>query len=93
MKHTPGPWTVRQTGATSEIHVAGERTYYIATVGVGISDANTKANARLIAAAPRMLAMLRTVCNPNKECKAGYYKVPLKEMMAGRALLCEIEEG
>ena len=78
-QHTSGEWEIRPTGATSEIHKAGERSYYIATVGVGISDANTKANACLIAAAPDLLAAcefaLRDLENLGDFCGMAQFKL------------------
>ena len=60
-KHTPGPWRVAPRfvyGATDGIHVdAGSRSY-IAHVGEH-GDERAEADARLIAAAPDLLAALR----------------------------------
>jgi hypothetical protein len=53
-KHTPGPW-----------HVTGSRvdaySYYLASSTTGLHINQREANARLIAAAPELLASLRDV--------------------------------
>lgn len=60
MKHTPGPWRVERQNAsptTGEWMIAGANPGYLAEVrdcGSGCA----KANARLIAAAPELLAAL-----------------------------------
>lgn len=59
--HTPGPWTVGQSGddyvvAGTWAGVKGNRRVLSIRLGVIPSPAN----ARLIAAAPRMLALLRS---------------------------------
>jgi hypothetical protein len=59
MTHTPGPWTV-DLGARDLVRNAtnGER---IAKVHGGLTYDETVANARLIAAAPDLLKLLREV--------------------------------
>jgi hypothetical protein len=69
--HTPGPWTIiPPTKYESEKILAGDRKHYVATFkgfgyiidpavsGAYRSMAETHANARLIAAAPELLAVL-----------------------------------
>lgn len=57
--HTPGPWEVRKTASgnpfiySGKINVAG-----VAMARHGIDVATSEANARLIAAAPELLAAL-----------------------------------
>lgn len=70
MPHTPGPWRVATVGE-SQIHntpVNGETPNLIATTeyypsieGLGQGHETQKANARLIAAAPELLAELRSI--------------------------------
>jgi hypothetical protein len=54
-KHTPGPWTAEDEGAS--VHIAGHDGIWVAEV-YGIDD---NANARLIAAAPDLLQALTEV--------------------------------
>ena len=55
--HTPGPWNAVQTPESGyfEWTVRGER------LSVGVDTDNAKADARLIAAAPELLAALQVV--------------------------------
>lgn len=57
-QHTPGPWTIEKTSHDTEI-VAGK--YHICNVGESVrcSENEAKANARLIASAPDLLAALQ----------------------------------
>ena len=56
-KHTPGPWVVREDPRTFRPSIEKEdRTYFIAHVDECMAK---EANARLIAAAPDLLADLR----------------------------------
>ena len=63
MAHTPGPWTAGTAGPNYWINADDERT--VAFIGGGDSifakhrDTPHEANARLIAAAPDLLAALR----------------------------------
>ena len=64
-KHTPGPWVLEVTGwqddRLPDFHqVRGDHGKEIADVH--IHSAEMFANARLIAAAPEMLAALRSAC-------------------------------
>jgi hypothetical protein len=52
-KHTPGPWSVN---SMTRIEAAGFG--LIASIRGGLDDNTTHANARLVAAAPEMLAAL-----------------------------------
>lgn len=66
-KHTPGPWRyVRTNGSqtTGERLISGARPGYLAEIR-DCGSGDVVANARLIAAAPDMLAALRAVL---KEC-------------------------
>jgi hypothetical protein len=69
-KHTPGPWHMGAGNGVGRIFAddgrmrmgdGGTTLYPIATVCTGWDEAEDDANARLIAAAPAMLAALRDV--------------------------------
>lgn len=59
-KHTPGPW-LHEAGAIADIvfHANGIATLATIHHGVGLGDDESHANARLMAAAPDMLAALK----------------------------------
>lgn len=67
--HTPGPWSVDTTKITLAIRSTaakgGER-YRVASLGIGrrTPDAVDVANARLIAAAPDLLAACKALLGP-----------------------------
>jgi hypothetical protein len=66
LQHTPGPWTIEEYGddetPTLVIHKDSEsRVCFMATPGSHGDPAKIEANARLIVAAPDMLAALRNV--------------------------------
>ena len=65
-KHTPGPWKASGVGTVSH----ATRGFWIARLWVGFRTKEREANARLIAAAPDMLAALEdlTVAAPNDPC-------------------------
>lgn len=54
--HTPGPWIARQRGADWVVEPKDGRLF---NVGDALYHPENEANARLIAAAPEMLEMLR----------------------------------
>ncbi len=60
-KHTPGPWRVEKTGKPSKRVFAGDeliatiRHFFTGVDDVGPLPSQTRANARLIAAAPDLL--------------------------------------
>lgn len=58
MKHTPGPW--RYEGATKTIR-STPANYWVATMDSWDGAVDNVANARLIAAAPEMLDVLKVV--------------------------------
>lgn len=62
MTHTPGPWEVGSRGGMLGREVRAGATYVVATVNSTNNDeGNRQANARLIAAAPELLALAWTV--------------------------------
>ena len=72
-KHTPGPWTVTADGAGWHIECAPERGHSVAYIMAEIgeedpdtSDDEKEANARLIAAAPELLAALIDLLHQSK---------------------------
>lgn len=54
-KHTPGPWTATEVGPAPRYMIAGAATSVAMTYG----QSGQEADARLIAAAPDLLAALR----------------------------------
>jgi len=58
MAHTPGPWTINDA---HEVIATSERVPVADCGFVNRSDADNDANARLIAAAPKLLAALRAL--------------------------------
>jgi hypothetical protein len=66
-KHTPGPWTIDEVGKGFSAHILGAPfgglQEIVATLYVG--EETLDANARLIAAAPDMLAVLKWLCSFN----------------------------
>lgn len=56
MKHTPAPWTIRKLGPAEHYAIEGDDNVMIASTAVG---ENTKADAYVIAAAPKLLAALK----------------------------------
>jgi hypothetical protein len=77
-KHTPGPWEVSKLG--NGLYILGDRrpgsAQVVATVG-GSSQANLEANARLVAAAPELLAQLKALIKADVGGEAGpdYYRL------------------
>lgn len=69
MSHTPGPWIVLHKRS---IHPVGRDALAVAVAEQ--HDKNHEANARLIAAAPRMLAALLFVRNANSDNKHFSYE-------------------
>jgi hypothetical protein len=66
-KHTPGPWQ-REVGAGRGAWIMGPTKEW-AALACGDTDRRAEANARLIAAAPDMLAALKQV---EAEMRAGF---------------------
>ncbi len=62
MSHTPGPWRYEQATKTIRSVPAN---YWLATMDSWDGAVNNEANAKLIAAAPKMLAALESLF---KEC-------------------------
>lgn len=64
-KHTPGPWDVNasRNGYTSEVAIEGpireQETAPVCWIGANRISSENEANARLIAAAPELLAACR----------------------------------
>jgi len=79
MSHTPGPWTTQPIGDETECNILGAGRELIATV----SDND----ARLIAAAPEMLALLQLL----SETPCDHGAMPACPREQARALLAKIE--
>lgn len=58
-KHTPGPWAVQYSKEMPELEVVSQDGWGIALCAAGLSDGVSDANARLISAAPELLAALQ----------------------------------
>ena len=59
--HTPGPWHVSRSGIDRLVYADSEHAFDLAIVRSGGDDDEVNANARLIAAAPDLLAALKWV--------------------------------
>lgn len=81
--HTPGPWVVVKTQAGYFIE-AGR--YVVASTG---DDAESEANARLIARAPKMKDALRRLLSDEGPIIGGGWDNPYVE--EARAILAELE--
>lgn len=64
-KHTPGPWGAEpmEDGCSVAYRINDASGYEVAVTSGRDSDGEEAANARLIAAAPDMLAALCSLCN------------------------------
>ena len=75
-KHTKGPWKIGTPPPNGEQTIGDARGMMVAvaTTGIGMGE-ETKANARLIAAAPELLDALKGIMNIVSETLgvAGYY--------------------
>ena len=71
MTHSPGPWTVERDGYTL---MMGHQVVATGLAPDGASPAEQRANARLIAAAPQMLAEILAMRSPRSFVleQAGY---------------------
>lgn len=76
-QHTPGPWTVKKT-ETGSLWVQKGIAYSITLIG----HENAENDARLIAAAPDLLAVLEDIAKDNCEC----------EMDGDRNLVCDYHD-
>jgi hypothetical protein len=64
MKHTPGPWTIKQGKVSQVLSVQDEVGTHIAGTGYDVYDYEQRvANAHLIAAAPDLLVALTDLLN------------------------------
>ncbi len=59
IKHTPGPWKITHT-ALNGYRVSDSMGWGVAAI---LKDTNDEANARLIAAAPEMLELLKQIAD------------------------------
>jgi hypothetical protein len=74
MKHTPGPWRVVKRPEIGDGQIASVGAYTKIVSADGVSNAEDTANAQLIAAAPEMLAALKTA-----ECEIVTLRARLSE--------------
>lgn len=61
LAHTPGPWNISGAGMDRLIYSDSDQAWDLAIVRCGGNDRQTEANARLIAAAPDLLAALEAL--------------------------------
>jgi hypothetical protein len=96
MKHTPGPWALH----IDELAVFGAEPNRQQVVDCEVSspnltDVERKANARLIAAAPELLAALKTLFDDYKQLAdsgdCGFWK--LEDQSAGKRALTAIAKA
>ena len=95
--HTPGPWTVGNHGEAVWQNINEDTDKNICTVLKQDDPSNergeTWANARLIAAAPALLAALKAIAEGgNCDCGA-YWKVNNDHMAQARAAIAQAEGG
>ena len=100
--HTPGPWTIHSeaanaaSGSPINSEIRGGH-HVVVRLGTMHAD-STKANARLIAAAPDLLAALQAIYGkamPKADYaggKATHYLVPKALVDAARAAIAKAEE-
>jgi acetamidase/formamidase len=93
-KHTPGPWRVVRANpspTTGPLLIAGGKPGYIADVRVVHGNEENNANARLIAAAPQMFALLRAVRDAYIEDPSGRAQVIVQDEI--EALIHRLQGG
>lgn len=57
--HTPGPWTIKQATSSAMVSVYAGGLNVACTGSANVEEDNAHANARLIAAAPDLLAIVK----------------------------------
>ena len=67
-RHTPGPWVITRNGHGWIVQRETELAYYLAQVVMQPTHAETEANARLMAAAPELLAALERLRDLDVNC-------------------------
>ena len=92
MSHTPGPWIIAHgtIGRMKGHNVAAARGSVLVAFTHGINEGST-ANARLIATAPEMLALLRQHFESWYAKASNIRKIEPAWVPATRALLAKIE--
>lgn len=85
-KHSPAPWAAYQTRHLFEI--TGKEGQLICDVYkmTGTDIEQNKANAKLITAAPELLAMLETLCTIMSKIKADEYCEPVLMEYFGKSV-------
>lgn len=94
MKHTPGPWIVRHMENAVRkwpVIINEARTIQIAEM---INAEYAEANARLIAAAPKLLEALKALCERGRDLGDSYYNKDDQSGMKGNdTLFAEAEDA
>ena len=80
-KHTPGPWVANCDIYPVMVYRVSEEMEFVANTG------ESKANARLIAAAPELLEALQAIMRCSKE--GGYLFKDSSELYAARAAIAK----
>jgi hypothetical protein len=88
-KHTPGPWHVNAGDYKYHIYYSREQSDHYFVEVDGNDDDEAKANARLIAAAPELLAALKTARKCLKSC---HYVGPERETIDAAIAKAEATE-
>jgi len=78
MKRTPGPWTISESKRHPIIYILGDGRQIASTYGEGDYYYTQKPNARLIAAAPDLLAACKAVFAWHEDFESA---PPLSEIM------------
>ena len=89
--HTPGPWTIGEDEGTSMAHeILGKRGQCVGWTAS--NEPYEEGNARLIAAAPEMLATLQAILPPDGQSTGEWWGLSEEEQRERiRALLARIE--
>lgn len=75
-QHTPGPWTLGSGDGDQPVFVHAEHLFDVAGGLVcSVSDPRAEANARLISAAPDLLAFVRTIAQGSAMAVVGGVRV------------------
>ena len=68
-EHTEGPWEIKDSNPNGDLYIGTDDVTYLAIITQGPFVTNAKANARLIAAAPDLLAACEDIeAGPDNNC-------------------------
>ncbi len=90
--HTPGPWVTKPTASLGpQWKVYSENDTRGADIAIVYDHGNTEANARLIAAAPGMLAVLEAISRDCEDCISGEGDLDLNDLAQSLLRACNEE--